>query len=375
MQLFRPKYRVEECLNALRPVLESGWTGPGPHCKGFEEEWSRFTGAEHCHYVHSCTAALHIALRLLDLPKGSKVCTTGLTFVSTNAVILYEGMIPVFCDVDKDSLSLDPKDVIEKIKRENAKAVIWVHYGGSVHAGFDGFMAWARSEGIKVIEDCAHAGGAFYCDNSRVGSRRDTISCFSFQAVKNLPTFDGGMICVQNEEQLSRVKKLAWMGIDKDTFARTNSSKNEIYKWQYDVPELGWKYNGSDVSATLAQVGLKYLDHDNSYRERLYEWYDCFLNPDICQLRSHHSYSSFHLIVGMMEARESAISSLKANGIAPGVHYLPNMFFTPFSKYYRSGDCPVTEFISKRIISLPNHLEVTREDVRKVCEIINETAS
>lgn len=372
MQLFKPKYRVEECLDALRPVLESGWTGSGSNCKGFEEDWNEFTGARFSHYVNSCTAALHLAVRLLDLPKGTKVCTTGLTFVSTNAVLLYEGLTPLFCDINPDTLSLSAEDVKLKCIGEDAKAVIWVHYGGMVDDGFYSFMEWANQRGIRVIEDCAHAGGAFYKDGSRVGSRKDTISCFSFQAVKNLPTFDGGLISVPTEEELTRVKKLAWLGIDKDTFARTNSSNNEVYKWQYDVPELGWKYNGNDVSASIARVGLKYLDADNAYRARILEWYKKLIGGGSGSLLEHTKGSSNHLVVYKTKRRDELISRLKLCNIAPGVHYLPNMNFAPFKKYYNKFSCKVTESASDCIVSLPNHLSLTYKDVERVCGVIND---
>src|SRR5277367_3311730 len=106
MQLFRPTYEVEECIEAIRKVLSSGWTGTGPQCKQFEEAWCQFTGARYAHFLSSATGALHIALRMLDLPKGSKVLTTPLTFVSTNAVILYENHEPVFVDINEEDFCL-----------------------------------------------------------------------------------------------------------------------------------------------------------------------------------------------------------------------------------------------------------------------------
>ena len=222
MQLFRPKYEVEECIKAIREVLETGWTGTGPQCKKFEEEWSNFTGAKYSHYLNSATAALHIALRLLDLPKNSKVLTTALTFVSTNAVILYEGFEPVFVDINDTDLSMDHDDFIRKAEQHDAKAAIWVHHSGNASSHFDKVMqtlsTHKKLKGLKVIEDCAHAGGSHYQNGMRVGGRNDTIACFSFQAVKNLPTFDGGMICTGSSDLNERAKKLAWLGIDKLTF-------------------------------------------------------------------------------------------------------------------------------------------------------------
>ena len=178
IQLFKARYEVSECVEEIRKVLESGWSGQGPKCTEFEKNWSDLIGSEYAHFVSSATAALQIAMRLLDLPKGTPVATTPLTFVSSNAVILYEGCVPVFCDCGKD-LSLKFESVVEAIEKKGAKAVMWVHYGGSVSEDFYKMMTYARMNSIKVIEDCAHASGAFYVDGTRVGSRKDTISCFS----------------------------------------------------------------------------------------------------------------------------------------------------------------------------------------------------
>ena len=294
--------------------------------------------------------------------------TTPLTFVSTNAVILYEKLRPVFADVDPDYLSLSPKSVLAKAiqyRYNSMAAVLWVHYGGAVHPEFLKTAEKLKSWGIRVIEDCAHAAGSFYSDGSRVGSKN--ISCFSYHAVKNMPSFDGGAITLYNEKDYKRAKKLAWMGIDKDTYERTNSAINEIYKWKYDVPELGWKYNGNEISAIMALVALKYLDKDNAYRRQIYQWYK---KHDL-DLALHSSNSAHHLAVAKVNNRDQVISTLKANNIAPGVHYTPNFEFEPFKKYY-GGGCKNVENLADKIISLPNHLNLTKSDVDKVATIIKE---
>lgn len=368
MQLFRPTYEVEKCIEALRKVLSSGWTGPGPECKKFEESWCRLTGAKHAHFLNSATAALHIAVRLLDLPRGSKILTTPLTFVSTNAVILYEHCEPVFVDINEDDLSLDSADFARKAEESQAQAALWVHYGGQVSPHFQQVLDLRT---IRIIEDCAHAGGAYYPDGCRVGSRPDTISCFSFQAVKSLPTFDSGMICCPSVPLLERAKKLAWLGIDKDTYARSSSNQNEVYKWYYDVPELGWKYNGNDVAAAIANVQLEYLDRDNAQRRKIYNRYQKNL-PDL--LIPHSPYSAHHLVVIRVKNRDAVIGALKAKGIAPGVHYLPNYEFPVFQKFYQRGSCPNAEKIAPEILSLPNHLQLTEADVDQVCETVSYAA-
>ena len=299
------------------------------------------------------------------MKKGARVLTTPITFVSTNAVILYENKTPVFCDIDPYYMSLDPAAVLRKIHTGKVDAIIWVHYGGMVHPKFLTVVDICKEKGIPIIEDCAHAAGSFYTDGTRVGSKN--ISCFSYHAVKNMPSFDGGAITVHTKEDYERVKKLAWLGITQSTYDRTEAKTNEIYKWQYDVPELGWKYNGNELSAIMALVAMKYLDRDNAYRQKIYEWYSRAEFPLINQFPD----SSYHLIVAEVENRDQVVSALKANDIAPGVHYIPNYKFKPFEKY--EHDCPEAERMAGRIISLPNHLYLTKEDVDRVVEIVNET--
>lgn len=368
IQLFRPKYEVEECLAAIRKVLETGWTGSGSVSKEFEKQWSLFTGAKYSHFVSSASAALHLAVRLLDLPKGSVIATTPITFISSNAAIVYEGHIPFFCDVNED-LSLSFESVRQAIEGYNAKAVMWVHYGGNVSEDFYTLMEYAKETGIKVIEDCAHASGAFYRDGSRVGSRQDTISCMSFHSVKNLPIMDGGMICMGDEELYNRATKLSWLGIDKNTYSRTMNDSNEVYKWSYNIPELGWKYNGNDIAASIGLVQLKYLDRDNAYRRAIYEYYTTCLDSYV----QHRLGSSHHLMVSKVENREGVIAALKANHFAPGVHYLPNYKFPVMSDYDHSL-CVNAEELSKRIVSLPNHLLLTYNDIKKISKVVRENA-
>jgi dTDP-4-amino-4,6-dideoxygalactose transaminase len=202
-----------------------------------------------------------------------------------------------------------------------------------------------------------------------VGSRKDTISAFSYHAVKNLPIMDGGMLCVPTAEMDVRARKLSWLGIDKSTYARTAGSSNELYKWSYDVSELGWKYNGNDIAAAIGLVQLKYLDRDNAYRRLLYEWYSDELKDLVVK---HRKGSSHHLLAVIISDRERVIAALKAHGIAPGVHYLPNYCFPAFSSFCHSA-CVNVEYLGKKVVSLPNHLVLTRQDVRDVCAIVRQS--
>lgn len=374
MQLFTPKYDVDQCIDEIRKVLESGWSGCGPACRKFEQEWSNFVEAKDSHYLNSATSALHIAVRLCDLKPESPILTTALTFVSTNAVILYENHFPVFVDINEDDFSLDSDDFFKKKEQFNAKAALWVHYGGNVSPHF--YKAYENLEdNFTIIEDCAHASGARYKNGKKVGSLPDTISCFSYHSVKNLPTFDSGMLCCASPERMQRARKLSWLGIDKDTFSRTNNDKNEVYKWRYDIPELGWKYNGNDIAASIGLVQLKHLERDNAYRKQLHQWYQENLKDcKNLKMMKHQDGSANHLMVLRIPNRNEVISALRDQGIAPGVHYLPNNEFPIFQKYYTPGSCPVLEKVSHELISLPNHLHLTRADIDRVCEVVSAAA-
>ncbi len=375
MQLFLPKYEIDECVAAIKEVLTSGWTGYGPKCRKFEKEWSDFVGARHSHYVNSATAALHIALRLCDLAPQSHVLTTPLTFASTNAVILYEGHVPVFVDINEDDLSLNADDFLNKKERFKAKASLWVHYGGNVSNHFYKTIEALQGElgsAFHLIEDCAHASGARYSNGTPVGSLPNTYSCFSFHSVKNLPTFDSGMLCSPCEKANERASMLSWLGINKSTLARTDQAPGQLYKWRYDLPELGWKYNGNDIAASIGLVQLKYLERDNAYRRQIHQWYTENLKScSNIKIMSHNAHSSHHLFVLMVENRDGLMKVLQDNDIAAGVHYLPNNEFPVFQQYYTKGECPVLERVSEKLISLPNHLNLTKQDIDKVCEIVH----
>jgi dTDP-4-amino-4,6-dideoxygalactose transaminase len=368
VQLFHPKYRVDECLAEIKEVLESGWTGYGPKSALFEKEFCQFLGAEHGIFLNSATSALHLAVKLLDLPPQTKVATTPITFCSTNHVLLYENLVPVFCDVDSTNLCLS-FDSVRKALEKGAKAVLWVHYGGFVSQDFYKLLEYVQGTDIRIIEDCAHASGSFYRNGKRVGSLKNTFSCFSFQAVKNLPSSDSGFLVVPNATMLDRVKKLSWLGIDKSTYARTSSKKGEeLYKWRYSIDELGWKYNGNDIVAAVCLAQLRYLDVDNAYRKEIRRWYAENLGNHI--LIDHDQFSSTHLVVALVANRDRLMAELKLRGYAPGVHYIPNYEFNVFSSFYEKGSCPNTEKIANKILTLPNHLRLTYEDVRTICDII-----
>ncbi|MCK4352475.1 DegT/DnrJ/EryC1/StrS family aminotransferase [candidate division WOR-3 bacterium] len=369
MQLFKPNIS-EAAIEATAKVLRSGWIGLGPKVAEFEEKFAKYVGAKYAVATNSCTSALHLALIVSDTKDGDEVITTPLTFVSTNHVILYQRAIPVFADIDPRTYCISPES-IKKMITNKTKAIICMHHGGHP-CNLDRIYAIAKKHNLRVIEDAAHACGSV-CKGKKIGSLG--LTCFSFHAVKNLPVGDGGMVTTNDGKQYERLKKLRWLGINKDTYSRTKEDKGKAssYAWKYDVPELGYKYHMNDITAAIGIEQLKLVEEQNAYRRKLAGIYNQELhNSDIISLPyvSPDVITSQHLYVIQIKRRDDLIAKLKENEIAPGVHYIPNNTFP----MYRNCKADVKNAIktAKNIISLPMHTLLTKKDVYKVIRIINE---
>jgi dTDP-4-amino-4,6-dideoxygalactose transaminase len=368
IQLFVPTFEIDECLAQIRECLEKGWTGLGFKTVELEKEWNAYTGLNHSHFLNSNTSGLHLAVHMLktkhNWKDGDEIISTPLTFVSTNHAIMYCNLTPVFADVD-ESLCMDPKSIEARITPKT-RAVMFVGMGGNVGRYLD-VVALCKKHGLALILDAAHMSGT-RINGQHVGREAD-VTVFSFQAVKNLPTADSGMICFREKEDDERARKLCWLGINKDTFSRTNSQAT--YKWMYDVEEVGFKYHGNSIMASIALVQLKHLDKQNAYRASLAGWYRE-------RLQDHKSIqlipvpsnctSSTHLFQIRIKDRDSLLAKLNENGIYPGVHYRDNTQYRMYA--YGDGTCPRAHQASQELLSLPLHLRLTREDVDKVCDVV-----
>ena len=283
IQLFVPTFAIDECLAEIRECLEKGWTGSGFKTLQFEKEWCAYTGLRCAHFVNSGTAGLHLALNILKAKdgwkEGDEVITTALTFVSTNHVILYERLKPIFADVD-EFLCIDPDDVAKKIT-SRTRAVIFMGMGGNT-GQFERIEDICRGHDLRLIIDAAHMAG------TRLNGRTPNgdVAVFSFQAVKPLPTADSGMICFAEKDldEISRQK--SWLGINKDTYSRT--AQKSAYRWRYEVEHVGFKYHGNSIMAAIGLVQLRHLDRDAAYRRQLSSWYnDGLRNSNQIGLISH----------------------------------------------------------------------------------------
>ncbi|HEY4799284.1 MAG TPA: DegT/DnrJ/EryC1/StrS family aminotransferase [Bacteroidia bacterium] len=369
INLFVPSFRIDEILKEIRICLEKGWTGLGFKTVEFENKWKEYTGLQHAHFLSSNTVGLHLALHILKKKfgwsDGDEIITTPITFVSTNHAILYERLKPVFADVD-DMLCMSPESVEARITSKT-RAVMFVGIGGNT-GQYEKIISLCKKKNLKLILDAAHMSGTRF-NGKHVGSECD-VSIFSYQAVKNLPTSDSGMICFADPALDHLARQLSWLGINKDTYQRFQGIEGG-YRWKYDVENVGFKYHGNSIQAAMALVQLKYLDEDNKYRNHLASIYDELLKdmPDVERVRmSKDCQSSRHLYQIFVDNRDQLIQHFYANNIFPGVHYIDNTEFSMYS--YAKGTCPNAARRSNQIISLPLHLQLKKEDCVQVIDVL-----
>lgn len=371
IQVLKPKFHVEECLEGVRECLEKGWTGMGFKTVEFEEAWKKYTGHKYAYYLNSNTVGLHLAVKILKMLNGwndgDEIISTPITFVSTNHAIMYESLHPVFADVD-EYLCLDPVDVEKKIT-DKTRAVIFVGYGGRV-GQLEKIIDICKKYNLRLILDAAHMSGTKVngvCPGTWDGV---DVTVYSYQAVKNLATGDSGCICWTTEEQNELNKKLAWCGIDKDTYARSNKG---TYSWKYDIDYVGYKYNGNAIMAAIALVQLQYLDEENARRREIVEMYnEGFKSNSLIKIipAPHADECSYHLYELVVPDREALLNFLSEKGINCGVHYRDNTEYSVFA--YGNGTCPNAHEVSQHLITMPLHMWLTDEEVKQIINGVNE---
>lgn len=217
---------------------------------------------------------------------------------------------------------------------------------------------------LKLILDAAHMSGTRI--NGVIPGIEADVVIYSFQAVKNLPTADSGMICFRDNELDVIVRKKTWLGINKDTYSRTNSLGN--YKWKYDVEYVGQKYHGNSIMAAIGLVQLKRLEIDNQYRKQISKWYTDGFEPFSDKIKlvnvPDNCESSRHLFQIIVDNRDELMIYLNQADIFPGVHYVDNTSYRMYA--YAKGTCPRATYFSDHVISLPIHLRLSYEDIQKV---------
>jgi perosamine synthetase len=365
--VFRP-YSGEEEIQAVAEVLRSGWWGQGPKTVEFEQRFSAFVGAKYAVSLNSATAALHLALTVAGV-EGGEVITTPMTFVSTNHAVLYNHATPVFADVQADTLNLDPEQVERKIT-PRTRAIVVVHYGGRP-ADIDRLTEIARAHNLILVEDAAHAAGSSY--HGRPVGSISPLTCFSFHPVKNLATGDGGMITLDNPEWDARLRRLRWVGINKDTWVRSRDKDSAGYAWEYDVDEAGYKYHTNDIMSAIALVQLQRLPQTNARRREIAALYQAGLSDlgwlELPPLVPEDCVSAQHNYVVRCANRDKLADWLREHRVATGMHYTPNHLHAMY-KPYVTEPLPVVEREWLRLLTLPLYPALTDGDVQYIIDVI-----
>ncbi|MBI4516438.1 MAG: DegT/DnrJ/EryC1/StrS family aminotransferase [Deltaproteobacteria bacterium] len=365
--VFRPSFDHEE-LEALREPFATGWVGTGPKVKEFEKQFAALVGVPHAVAVNCCTSALYLALRAAGV-EGGEVITPAMTFVATNHAILMAKATPAFADIEPSTLNLDPAEVAKRIT-PRTRAVVAMHYGG--HAcHLDELLEITRAQRIPLIEDCAHATGGSY--RQRPLGSIGSFGCFSFQAIKNVATGDGGMITLQDAAVAERLHRLAWHGISRDTWAR---STGNVYNWEYDVTEVELKYQMNDIAAAVGLVQLRKLARTNGRRRELAARYTAGLaDSDALELPreqayAHSSWHNYVIKVARAAWRDRLVDFLRERGISAGVHYMPTHLYRIYEPYRVS--LPVTEEVWQRVVTLPLFPDLAHADQDRVIAAVSD---
>jgi perosamine synthetase len=367
--LFHKPFISEEEIDEMVDTLRSGWLSMGPKTIRFEEEFNNYIGAKKSVAVSSWTAAGHLTLEAFGIEKGDEVIVPTMTFPATAEIVCYFGAKPIIVDVEEDTLNISLKE-IEKAITPKTKAIIPVHYGGQP-CDLDEIQEIANAYGLKVLEDAAHSLPATY-KGKKIGTISD-VTCFSFYATKTLSTGEGGMICTNDQEIAERCAIMRLHGINRDAWKRYSESGS----WYYEVVAPGYKYNFTDLQASLGLPQLKKVDAMWTWRKKIADRYlEGLKDLELIQLPTvkNDRESSWHLfpvrlnLEMLTKNRAQIIDELKKHNIGVGVHFMPVHQHLYYSETFKLDDknFPIASASFPRLMSLPIYPGMTDESVEKV---------
>jgi dTDP-4-amino-4,6-dideoxygalactose transaminase len=363
---------------AVKEVVEallSGWITRGPRTAAFEEGFRQYVGARHAIALNSCTAGLHLALVAAGIGPGAEVITSPITFPATANVVIHQGATPVFADVDERTLNLDASRIEARITART-RAIIPVHFAGQA-CDMDAILDIAKRHGLIVVNDAAHAIETSF-RGRRVGTLGD-FTAYSFYATKNLTTGEGGMLTTEDEHLAEKARILSLHGISHDAWKRYDRSGS--VHWETLAP--GYKYNMSDIQAALGLRQLERLDEWWETRRQYVELYrsglrDCRHISLLSEMPG--GKAAYHLLVVMLRTeqlaadRDTIVAALKAENIGTGIHFRA-LHLHPFYRDafgFAPGSCPVAEWASDRLLSLPLYPRMSRRDVQDVVTAVRK---
>lgn len=359
----RPSIGQEE-LEEVKKVFDSGWLGLGSTVFEFENLVKEYLGAKNIIAVNTGTTALHIALDAFGIGEGDEVIVPSLTFCASIQAITALGAIPVFCEVDPNTLNIDVEDSRKRITPKT-KAIMPIHYCGNA-CDMDALLNAVKEKNIIIIEDAAHAFGSSY-KRRKIGSFGD-VACFSFDPIKNITCGEGGVVALSNDKiaELIRTKRI--LGIDKDTWHRYRNER----AWFYEVATQGYRYHMSNINAAIGIAQFKKLGLFIKRKKEIVQKYNNVFSNIVgikILLWNLQDTAPFTYILRVLNGkRENLIEFLKDEGVGTGIHYIPNHlqpFFKPFGT-----SLPITEQLGEEILTLPLYYDMTDVHVSTVIEAV-----
>lgn len=376
----RPSITEAE-IAAVTAVLRSGWLTTGAKAKELEAAIAAYVaagareaeippGTLHAVAVSSCTAALHLALLALDVKAGDEVVTTPYTFVATGETVLYTGARPVFADVERATKCLDPA-AVERAITPKTRAIVTVSMAGHPCRAAE-IAGIAKAREIPVIEDAAHSLTA------RIGAvpvgRQADITCFSFYATKVVTAGEGGVVLTAREAWAERLRRLCLHGLSAHAWNRYGSGG----WWDYDVTELGWKYNLTDLQAALGLAQMARADAMRERREAIAARYTAGfagvpgLGTPVTERGVRHAWHLYQVDVspaaGARVDRTALALALREDGVGTSVHFKPLHLFPWYQSRLgvKTGQFPVAEAIYAGTLSLPIWPDMSDAEVDRV---------
>ena len=367
----------QEEVDEVADSMLHGWVTTGPKMRRFEEDFAAFIGGGvETVAVNSATAGLHLAVEAIGLAPGDEVITTPYTFTATAEVIRYLGATPIFVDIDAETFNIDPARIEEAIT-PRTKAIMPVHFAG-LACDMKPILEIARRHDLRVIEDAAHALPASY-DGVKIGALESDATVFSFYSTKPITTGEGGMVVTRDAALAQRCRVMRLHGIDGDAFARYDSDKPA---WFYEVVAPGFKYNMTDVAASMGIHQLKKVWRFQKRREEIADRYDTAfadLPVTLPPRAPDGSMHARHLYVLRLTdkapmARDAFIEAMAKQGISTSVHFIP-LFLQPYWRDtygLREEDYPNAMACFRGAVSLPNYTRMTDRQIDRVASVTRE---
>jgi perosamine synthetase len=358
--LFHP-HISESAIEMVLQTMHTRWIGQGPKVDEFEDRFSkRFGNGSPAVAVGSGTDALHLSYILAGIQPGDEVITPVFTCAATNIPLLYERAAIKFADVQQGTLNIDPNHV-KTLINDKTKAIVCVHYGG-LPCDMAELSAMAAERGIPIIEDAAHALGATYRGKT-IGTISE-FTMFSFQAIKQMTTGDGGMLLLRDDGLLEKARRIRWFGIDR--------TAKQMGNWDNDITEIGYKYQMTDIGAAMGLAALAEFEQVLALRQSLFKRY-CENLRGVSGIQivgddftdREHAAWIFTIIA---ENRRELQAKLRSNGIESNQVHYRNDRYTVFGG--RRDNLPNMDAIEDNYLVLPLHTKITFDHVDKICDVI-----